>query len=154
MAMHTRRPMFRIVAASTPAAAGPPVDPIYAVIEAHQKAHRDHIDAVRVEFAFEEDTVCQRDMDAQQLGAFTLLQDATSAAGDRMEEMSISLVTTKPTSLAGIGAVCRYLKSLLLEESAPGLHLDAEFGDVESGMAIFCDTIAAAIEGMPLTQDG
>jgi hypothetical protein len=55
----------------------------------------------------------------------------------------------KPTSLAGIGAVCRYMKSLL-EQGTPGLPLENEFGDVESGMGIFCDTIAAAIEGMPL----
>jgi hypothetical protein len=60
MAMHTKKSILRIVAASTPAAVGPPVDdPIYAAIEAHQKAFRSHIEAVRVEFAFEEDTVCQ-----------------------------------------------------------------------------------------------
>jgi hypothetical protein len=148
MALHTRRPMFRIVAASTPAAVGP-VDPIYSVIEAHQKAHRDYRDAVRIEYAYEDNAVTKSLMDAQQLGSFALLEKATSAALGRLSEMSLALVTTKPTTIAGIGAVCRYMKSLLLEEGTAGLLLEEDVDhDSQPGMATFCDTIAAVIEGM------
>jgi hypothetical protein len=145
--MQARKSTLRMVAAPKSAADSPPVDPIYAAIEAHQKAHRGHVEAVRIEFAFEESTICERDMDAEQRRTLAGVQKATSAAFDRMEKTSIALVMTKPTTLAGIGAVCRYLK-LVLEDGTPGFPLENKFGDVETGMAVFCDTIAAAVEAM------
>jgi hypothetical protein len=150
MAMQGKKPAFRIVAAGT-TAAGVGADPIYAAIEAHLKAHRGHVEAVRVEFAYEEDTVCARDMDPEQKRAFALLQDATSAAADQLEKTSIALVTTKPTTVTGIGAVCRYMKSLLLGEGTAGLLWEEDsLDDTEPGMATFCDTIATATEAMSL----
>jgi len=104
---------LRVVASKTTAASLPPDDPIYAAIEAHQRAHRGHIDAVRVEFAFEENTVSERNMNAEQRGKFAILQNATAAAAHQLEKTSNALVTTKPTTVAGIDAVCRYTKSLL-----------------------------------------
>jgi len=139
--------MLRVVAAARVGAASPLVDPIYTAIEVHQKAFRGHIDAVHIEFTYEEAADGRWNMNAEQTRAFARLGDATHAAFLRMEEMGIALVTTKPTTLAGIGAVCRYLKSLL-EDGTPGLCLENEFGDVESGISIFCDTIAAAVEGL------
>jgi hypothetical protein len=147
MAAHNRKPLLRAVAVPTPASASPPVDPIYSVIEAHQKAHRGHIDAVRVEFGYEENIGCRHDMSAEQLREYDVLGTATAAAADQLEETSVALVTAKPTTLAGIGAVCRYMKSLL-GDGTPGLLVDNELDDVEAGMGVFCDTIAAAIEAM------
>jgi hypothetical protein len=145
MDMNGRKPAFRIVAASTPAAAVPAVDPIYAAIQVHHQALRGHIDAVRVEFAYEENAGCRRDMNAEQLREHDVLGTVTAAAANQLEETSVGLVTVKPTTLAGIGAVCRYMKSLL-GDGTPGLLVDNEFDDVEAGMGVFCDTIAAAIE--------
>ncbi len=88
-------------------------------------------------------------MDAEQLRAFTFLQNETSAASNRLEETSTALMTTRPATLAGIGAVCRYMKFLLLEEGTAGLLWEEDSThDTEPGMAASCDTIAAAIEAM------
>jgi hypothetical protein len=146
MAALNRKFLLRAVAAPT-RAARPPDDPIYSVIEAHQKAKRDERDAVRLADAYEDNTVCRPDMNSQQIAAHDGLEMAVSAAFDRLKKMSIALVTTKPTTVAGIGAVCRYMKSLLLEERTAGLLLrEACDNDSDPGMATFCDTIAAAIE--------
>ncbi len=142
-----RKPLLRAIAALITAGASPSDDPIYGAIEAHQRAYRGHVEAVHIEYAYEENTVLVRDMDAEQLAEYDVLERATCKAFARMHDMSIALVTTKPTTVAGIGAVCRYMKSLL-EEGTPGLPLENEFGDVETGMGVFCDTIAAAIESM------
>jgi hypothetical protein len=143
---NNRKFLLRAVEAPT-RAARPPDDPIYSVIEAHQKAHRGWRDAVRTEFAYEDDTVAKSLMDAQQLGSFAVLEKATSAASDRLSKTSLALVTTKPTTIAGIGAVCLYMKSQLLGEGKAGLLLEEDCdNDSDPGMATFCDTIAAAIE--------
>ena len=92
-------------------------------------------------------------MDAEQLRSFALVRKATCVASDRLKETSLALVTTKPTTIAGIGAVCRYVKSLLLEQGVAGLLLEEDTcDDTQPGMATFCDTIAVAIEGG--LQDG
>jgi hypothetical protein len=146
MAAHNRKFLLRAVAAPT-RAARPPEDPIYSVIEAHQKAKRDERDAVRLADAYEDNTVCKLNMNAQQTADHNELERAVSVAFDRLKEMSIALVTTKPTTIAGIGAACRYMKSLLLEEGTAGLLLREDCdNDSDPGMATFCDTIAAAIE--------
>ncbi len=44
MAIRNRKLMLRMVTAPRPATAIPPDDPIYAVIEAHQKARRGYIE--------------------------------------------------------------------------------------------------------------
>jgi hypothetical protein len=131
--------------------AAPQIDPIYAAIAEHQNGHRDHRGAVEAECAFDSSTPREREMTAEQIHTWAILQKATSTAFDRLEKTSGALVKTKPTTLAGIGAVCRYMKSLL-EKGTPGLPLEIEFQDIETGMAVFCDTIAAAIEGMAVAN--
>jgi hypothetical protein len=140
------RSRFRLVEAPRPRTERLAIDPIYAIIEAHQNAYRDYSDGVDAENACEEAAGGQWNMDAEQQRMFARLKQVTGAAWTRMKALSSAMVTTKPTTLAGIGAVCRYMKSLL-KEGTPGLPFEVELGDLEAGMGIFCDTIAAAIEG-------
>jgi hypothetical protein len=149
MTMHSRKLILRAVAVPARAGASPPIDPIYTAIEKHQKADRDLRDAVRIEDTYEDNTVAKCLMDARQLGSFAILEKSTSVALDRLSETSLALVTTKPTTIPGIGAVCRYVKARLLEEGTAGLILkEGAVDDTWPGMATFCDTIAAATEAM------
>jgi hypothetical protein len=67
-------------------------DPIYAVIERHRKAFAGHIEAVRVEFAFEE----AHDIEGVQREEYERLYAATGAAWDTMDEAGGDLVNTRP----------------------------------------------------------
>ncbi len=134
---------LRAIAAPLPAGASPPDDPIYAVIAAHQSANRGHLEAVEAENAYEEAAGCRFNMNAEQARTFARLEEMTSATFDHLKGLSLTLVTTKPTTTAGIGAVCRYVKSLLFARGLAGLLLEDDHGT-----ATFCDTIAAAIEAM------
>jgi hypothetical protein len=76
-------------------------------------------------------------------------QEAAGVANDTLIETSTALITTRPTTVGGIGALCRYMTSLL-EKDTPGLWIGEEVDDpIEVSTATFCDTIAAAIEAMP-----
>src|SRR5450631_4127477 len=104
---------------SVPAAVTVPIgpDPIYGVIEQHRKAARDHIEAVRVQFAYEEHGGIQ----GERLEEYQRLDGETDKAYDRMEHASGDLVNTKPATLAGIVAVCRYVGTLLEGYDSPDL---------------------------------
>jgi hypothetical protein len=72
-------------------------DPIYDVIEAHRKAAREHNEALNIHCAFEE---CG--MQGEKLAKYKRLTAETDAAYYRMEVVSLDLINTKPTTLAGI----------------------------------------------------
>jgi|tagenome__1003787_1003787.scaffolds.fasta_scaffold20949421_5 hypothetical protein len=91
MAMRTRTtPILRMVATLPSATAIPTIDPIFGAIKAHQKAFRGHVEAVRVEFGYEEANVLVNHMNAEQRRMYELLVSATSVAFDLMEGTSIA----------------------------------------------------------------
>jgi hypothetical protein len=73
-------------------------DPIYDVIEQQRKAAREHIEAVRIECAFEE----AHDIHGEQREEYQRLSAASGTAYDAKYEAGFSLVNTRPTTLAGI----------------------------------------------------
>jgi hypothetical protein len=131
---------------SVPAAVTVPIgpDPIYGVIEQHRKAARGHIEAVRVQFAYEEHGGIQ----GERLEEYQRLDGETDEAYDRMEHASGDLVNTKPATLAGIVAVCRYVGTLLEGYDSPDLPEYISYDDdtQETPAEALCHTISAAIE--------
>ena len=99
-------------------------DPIHDVIEAHRKAAREHHEAVDIHCAFEE---CG--MQGEKLAKYKRLTAETDAAYDRMEVVSLDLINTKPTALAGILALCRYMEPLFGETDQPDLPELIEYDD-------------------------
>jgi hypothetical protein len=83
-------------AVTVPRHSGP--DPIHDVIEQHRKAAREHIEAVRTQFAYEEHGGIQ----GERLQEYERLYAATDTAYNAMDEASCTLVNTPPTTLAGI----------------------------------------------------
>jgi hypothetical protein len=153
----TRRRLLTIAAAASIAGVSPaiasalPDDPIYAAIERHRAACEAHREAVRVEFAFEE-----VGMTGEKLRQYQILQVATSAAFDDMDDVGCDLVNTKPTTLAGIVALCRYVEPLLNEEGTPQMpEIVAWEDDTESSVAgALANVIAAAVRTMIDAQAG
>src|ERR1700675_4031374 len=80
-------------------------DPIYDVIEQHRKAAREHIEALNIHCAFEE-----WGMQGEKLQEYERLVALTDVAWVAMAEAGYALVNTKPTTLAGILAVCKYME--------------------------------------------
>ena len=131
--------------------AEPAPDPIYAVIDLHRAACEAHREAVRTEFAFEE-----AGMTGQKLRQYQILQFATSAAFDNMTDVGCDLVNTKPTTLAGIVALCRYVEPLLNEDGTPQMpEVITWDDDTESSVAgALANVIAAAVRTMIDAQAG
>jgi hypothetical protein len=104
------------MAPSVPQAVTMPIgpDPIHAVIEQHRKAAREHIEAMDLEAAFEE----AHGIKGEEYGR---LYAATMAAYYAMAEAGCSLVNTRPTTLAGILALCKYIEPLFAETDQPAL---------------------------------
>src|SRR5450755_4269223 len=96
---------------SVPVAVTMPIgpDPIYDVIEQHRKASAGHIEAVRVEFAFEE----AHDIEGERKEEYDRLYAATGDAWDAMDEAARNLVTTKPAALAE--ALCHTISAAIEE---------------------------------------
>jgi hypothetical protein len=94
-------------------------DPIYAVIEQHRKAAREHTEAIDLEAAY---------------------------AGR-------TLVNTRPTTLAGIRALCRYIEPLFGETDQPDLpdHIDYEDDASACIPEAFAYVIGRAIEELMKT---
>jgi hypothetical protein len=80
-------------------------DPIFAVIERHGKACREHHEAVDIHMDFEESG-----MEGEKLAKYKRLVAATAAAYDELEDAGLDLINTRPTTLAGIFALCQYIK--------------------------------------------
>jgi hypothetical protein len=91
-------------------------DPIYAVIERHRKAALAHNDAVDTHCAFEE--VGMQDEKREQ---YNRLRAVTDAAYDELESAGFDLINTLPTTLAGILALCQYIRPLFGDTDQPDL---------------------------------
>jgi len=101
------------VAAAIPAAdaraePGNAADPIYAAIERHKQAAAVYDAATDVRARFND-----INMNDEQRKQLAVLEDAADEAWDPREEAAIDLLNTKPTTLAGIVALCRYVDPLL-----------------------------------------
>jgi hypothetical protein len=91
-------------------------DPIFAVIERHRMACIEHDEAVHIHMDFEE-----IGMTGAKLEKYESLVAETDAAHDRLDDVGCDLINTKPTTLAGILALCRYITPLFEEEDSPDL---------------------------------
>jgi hypothetical protein len=109
----------------TAAAIGPIApDPIYEVIERHRKACAAHNEAINTHMAFEE-----ADMQDEKLARYKRLVADTAAAYDELEDAGLDLINTRPTTLAGIFALCQYIKPLFAEDDAPDLPTHILYDD-------------------------
>jgi len=114
------------VAAAIPAAAlaaAPAVDPIFAAIDAHRQAVAAHDAITDVRAAFDD-----VNMD-QQKKQLAVLAAAVDKAWDSLEDVGINLVNNKPTTVAGILALCRYVEPLLNERGTVNLPEDIHWDD-------------------------
>jgi hypothetical protein len=140
------------VAAAIPTAtltAAPAADPIYALIERHKEAAAVYDAATHVRAHFND---CH--MNDEQRKQLAVLQDAVDEAWDPREEAAIDLLNTKPTTLAGIVALCRYIEPLLNAdgELPPMIYWDDE--TISSAGGAFANVIAAAVEALIKVQAG
>ena len=128
----TRRGALGAIAAATaavtdagarPADAAPAIDPIYEVIEAHRKACIDYHEAVDIHM---------------------------DAAYDRLDDAGCDLINTKPTTLAGILALCRYITPLFEEEDSPDLPTYILYDDdtTATPAEALCYVIGRAVEDL------
>jgi hypothetical protein len=136
------------VLAFAPAAAGAaalPIDPIYEVIEQHRKAAREHHEAVDIHMAFEE-----LDMEGEKLEKYNSLVAETDASYDRLDDVGCDLINTKPTTLAGILALCRYIKPLFEEDDSPDLPVHILYDDDTTATPIeaLCYVLGRAVEDL------
>jgi hypothetical protein len=100
------------IAAKPAAAVGPiPADPIFAVIERHRKACGAHNEAIDIHMDFEE-----LGMTGAKLEEYKRLVAETAAAYDELDDAGLDLINTRPTTLAGIFALCQYIKPLFAED--------------------------------------
>jgi hypothetical protein len=95
------------LAAAAPAHAAAAADPIFAVIERHRKACREHNEAIDIHMNFEE-----LGMTGEKLAKYKRLVAETDAAYDELEDAGLDLINTQPTTMAGIFALCQYIKPL------------------------------------------
>jgi hypothetical protein len=134
-ARHSRRSILGAIAGSAAAAGGiaglspgiaaaPAVDPIYAVIETHRKACTEHNEAVHIHMAFEE-----VGMTGEKLEKYNSLVAETDATYDRLDDVGCDLINTRPTTLAGILALCRYVKPFFGESDPDELPHHILFDD-------------------------
>jgi hypothetical protein len=120
-------------------------DPVFGLIEAHRKAAREHHEAIDTHCAFEE---CG--MQGEKLAKYKRLTAETDAAYDRMEVVSLDLINTKPTTLAGILALCRYMEPLFGETDQPDLPEYIDYDDDTQAYIpeAFARVIGLAVEAL------
>jgi hypothetical protein len=129
-ARHSRRSILGAIAVGSIAGLSPaiaaalPDDPIFAVIERHRKACREHHEALDIHMDFEE-----LGMTGAKLEEYKRLVAETAAAYDELEDAGLDLINTRPTTLAGIFALCQYIKPLFAEEDAPDLPENILYDD-------------------------
>jgi hypothetical protein len=92
------------------------------VIEQHRKAVREHTEAIDLEAASEEAGGFKDEWREE----YERLSAVTMAAYYAMADAGRTLVNTRPTTLAGILALCRYIEPLFGETDQPELpdHID------------------------------
>jgi len=120
-------------------------DPIYAVIERHRKACREHNEAIDTHMDFEE-----LDMTGAKLEEYKRLVAETDAAYDELEDAGLDLINTRPTTMAGIFALCQYIKPLFEEDDAPDLPEYILYDDdtTATPAGALCYVIGRAVEEM------
>jgi hypothetical protein len=129
-------------AVTVPRHSGP--DPIHDVIEQHRKAAREHIEAARTQFAYEEHGGIQ----GERRQEYYRLVGLTDTAWHAMADTGCNLVNTKPATLAGILALCRYIEPLFAEDDQPNLPDHIEYDNDTSAYIpeTFAYVIGRAIE--------
>jgi hypothetical protein len=122
-------------------------DPIYDAIEKHRDACKARSAAVRADFGYEEETCCVGQMTPEQRRIYNKLEQATGDAWGHLDDVSIDLVTTKPTTLAGVIALCDYFVPLLNDPTLVDLpEAIAWDDDTETAIAAaFADVIAKSL---------
>jgi hypothetical protein len=120
-------------------------DPIFAVIERHRKACREHNEAVDTHMDFEE-----VGMTGEKLEKYNSLVAETAAAYDELEDAGLDLINTRPTTLAGIFALCQYIKPLFAEDEAPDLPEYILYDDdtTATPAEALCYVIGRAVEDL------
>jgi hypothetical protein len=120
-------------------------DPIFAVIERHRKACREHNEALDIHMDFEE-----IGMTGAKLEEYKRLVAETDAAYDELEDAGLDLINTQPTTMAGIFALCQYIKPLFAEDDAPDLPQYILYDDdtTATPAGALCYVIGQAVEEM------
>jgi hypothetical protein len=133
------------LAAAAPAHVAAVVDPIFAVIERHRKACREHNEALDTHMDFEE-----VGMTGEKLAKYNSLVAATDAASDELDDAGLDLINTRPPTLAGIFALCQYIKPLFAEDDAPDLPEYILYDDdtTATPAEALCYVIGRAVEEM------
>jgi hypothetical protein len=124
---------------------GHAVDPIYAVIEAHRKACTEHDEAINTHMAFEE-----IGMKGEKLEKYNSLVAETDAAYDRLDDVGCDLINTKPTTLAGVLALCRYVQPFFGESDPDELpdHILYDDDSTATPAEALCYVIGRAVEDL------
>jgi hypothetical protein len=155
----TRRHFLTVAAGGTVAAAIPTavlaaaaaVDPIYALIERHKQAAAAHDATTEVRAHFDD-----LNMNEEQKEQFYALEAAVDSAWDSLDEVGTDLVNTKPATLAGIVALCRYVEPFLNEKDTINLPEVIYWDDDTDSSAggAFANAIASAVEALMKAQAG
>jgi hypothetical protein len=136
-------------AANVPQAVTVPIgpDPIYDVIEQRGKAAREHTEAVRVQFDYEE----HGGIKGERLEEYRRLEAAVDVAW--VADAGCTLINTRPTRLAGILALCRYIEPLFGETDQPDLPDHIDYGDDASAYIpeAFAYVIGRTVEALMKT---
>jgi hypothetical protein len=89
-------------------------------------------------------------MNDQQKTQLAVLEAAVDDAWDRLEDVGINLVTTEPTTSAGIVALCRYVEPLLNQRGTVNLPEEILWDDDTHSSAggTLVNAIAASVEAI------
>jgi hypothetical protein len=121
------------------------VDPIFAVIDRHLNACREHNESIDIHMYFEE-----VGMTGAKLEEYKRLVAETDAAYDRLDDVGCDLINTKPTTLAGILALCGYISPLFEEEDSSDLPTYISYDDdtTATPAEALCYVIGLAVEDL------
>jgi hypothetical protein len=132
-----------------PGAIALPADPIYAAIERHKETAAIWDTAVTARSGFND-----LDMTDEQARQCDLLEDAEDAAWEACDQAGIDLVTTEPTTPAGIIAAIRYVQiqirdDIYMPRSMPdqlsnGVKYEGDSPVTLAWVDAYLDTIASA----------
>jgi hypothetical protein len=89
-------------------------------------------------------------MTGAKLEEYKRLVAETDAAYDRLDDVGCDLINTKPTTLAGILALCRYISPLFEEEDSSDLPTCISYDDdtTATPAEALCYVIGLAVEDL------
>jgi len=89
-------------------------------------------------------------MEGEKLAKYKRLVAATDAIYDSLDDVGCDLINTKPTTLAGILALCRYITPLFEEEDSPDLptHILYDDDTTATPAEALCYVIGRAAEDL------